>query len=392
MNLKNAIPLVLAVVLGLVALFVARKVMSKDEGDTGQVAVVVAKREVPAGAALTADALMVTKMPAEQVPSQSFATIDRLANRVVGASPLVKGQAIVEPLLAAEGTGTGVQAMIPNGMRAMTIEVNEFSGVAGMLIPGSRVDVIGLVRDDKHQQPMSHTVLQNVKVVAVGRTFSPPPTTDGAAPPPPSNAVTLLVSQKDAQILQLACQSGRPWLVLRNGIDDKIAESGPTAMNEVHKDPAGPYGPEWLNPPTMLTSTGPTTRPTTGPAADVFAAPAKPAQRTVTVIRAGVTTEVTMPDVMPAKPEVVSPRLPVTPQAPEKRPLMTGVDASPVSLNTTPKSEPKTSNEQPKAEAPQVSTTETTTPNQTAPAAGSNEPDRWPGLSTTEDQLEEYDD
>src|SRR5207237_3728643 len=95
-------------------------------------------------------------------------------------------------------------------MRAITLEVSEFSSVGGMLTPGCHVDVISIVHDEKAGQNVARTILQNIKVEAVGRslTATPPPADgqqqQGQQPQGAPNNVTLLCTPKQAQVLELA--------------------------------------------------------------------------------------------------------------------------------------------------------------------------------------------
>jgi len=293
MNLKNLIPLIAAVLLGTIALFVARKALNKSatgEGATPVVGVVVASRDLPPGRELTADDLSVTRMPVESLPTGSFRSVQELANRTT-LQPLVKGQAVVEPTLAPTGSRGGLMALIPEGYRAMTVEVNEFSGLAGMLQPGARVDVVASLRDEKGQQS-ARTILQNLEVRAIGRNINPAPAVDGATPPLASNNVTLLVTPRQAQILNLSTQQGRPWLVLRNNLDKQTPDSELITLAEL----IGAQ-PRENKPEPAPVAAAPATRPAV-PAADIFApAPARPAARVVQVIRGGVESTVKFEDV-----------------------------------------------------------------------------------------------
>lgn len=291
MNKKNLIPLIAAVALGLIALVVARKALDKTGSVDGKIplmGVVIANRDIPPGRELTLEDLSVSRMPADVMPPSSFRTAQELVTRTT-TSPLVKGQALVEPVLAPTGTRGGLQAMIPSGQRAMTVEVNEFTGLAGMIAPGCHVDVIAVLRDEKTSLPATRTILQNIAVTAVGRNINPAPPADGAPPAAPSNNVTMLVTPRQAQVLQLASQSGRPWLVLRNPRDIKENDAEMTTLAQLRNDPgiSGEAGGAWLQ------TVG---NPTTGPSAsaDPFAGPIATA-RVVQVIRAGVESTVTFP-------------------------------------------------------------------------------------------------
>lgn len=124
MNLKSWIPLVVAVVLGLIALVVARKALSKTGGPPGgtplvAVAVAVAARDLPPGRELAADDLTVSRLPAEVTPAGSFRTAQEAVGRTT-LHALAKGQAVVEPLLTPTGTRGGITALIGDAGQRVT--------------------------------------------------------------------------------------------------------------------------------------------------------------------------------------------------------------------------------------------------------------------------------
>jgi pilus assembly protein CpaB len=239
MNKKAVLPLVFAVLLGLVAAYLVKDAIARRTQPAPQatnlVSVVIAKQNVEPGKQLGKEDLAISKIPAEAAPGQIFSDPTQLAGRVV-TTPLIKGQTILETLLAPAGAGGGLQALVPPGMRAMTFEVNEFSGVGGMLQPGCHVDVITLIHDDKKNETFTRTILQNIKVEAIGHNTSNQPPADGQPAPPPSNAITVLCTPKQAQILQLAMMSSRPWLMLRSGQDGKELPSEGTTIAELRGD------------------------------------------------------------------------------------------------------------------------------------------------------------
>lgn len=241
MNMKTVIPLGLAIVLGLVAAILVRNTISHHNSaatsNSNMVAVVVAKGDVEPGKALDKEDLVIARVPAEIAPGHVFSDPNQLVGRVV-ISPLSKGQTIMESLLAVAGTGSGLQALIPPGMRAVTLEVSEFSSVGGMLEPGCRVDLVSTMNDPKVHEAMAKTVLQNVKITAIGRSMSPPHPVDGQPMPPPSNNVTLLLTPKQVQTLELAQMSSRPWLVLRSSRDNVEQQLEPTPLAMLRGEPA----------------------------------------------------------------------------------------------------------------------------------------------------------
>ena len=254
MKVKTWVPLVLAVVLGLFAAKLTRDSITRGRAATPQVSMAVmvtAAQDVEPGQKLTADMLTTGKVASGSVPAGSFQSPADVADRVV-LSRLVKDQPILESMLAPQGTAAGVQALIPPGMRAITIEVNEFSGLAGLVTPGCRVDVITVVRPDAESKiEVARTIIQNVEVRAVGRQISagaeaaPAAGEEGAKDVP--NNVTLLVTPEQAEAMRLAGSGGQPWLVLRNARDEVPIESEGTSVADLRglrKPPADEPAPQ----------------------------------------------------------------------------------------------------------------------------------------------------
>lgn len=300
MKVKTWVPLVLAVILGLVAAKLTRDSIARGRAPVPQVSMAVmvtAAGDIEPGQLITADLLTTGKVAAGSVPAGAFASPAEVADRVALVR-MVKDQPVLEGMLAPQGTAAGVQALIPPGMRAITIQVNEFSGLAGLLTPGCHVDIISVLRGGggKTQEDVARTIAQNVEVRAVGKQISA-----GAAPAAkegeaavPLTSVTLLVSPAQAEAMQLAGAGGQPWLVLRNARDTAAVDSEGTTVADLRgeaRDVELPdVDPEPVTAPVAVVTPAP--EPTTKPAvepADVFAEnPAPPAPRTrdVTFIRA----------------------------------------------------------------------------------------------------------
>jgi pilus assembly protein CpaB len=245
MKVKQWIPIVLALVLGLAALKLTRDRMSRVQApsaNTNFAERVVATRDISAGEQITPGDLALGKVVADAIPAGSFNTVAELKDRVA-ATGIVKGQPVLDSLLAPSGAAAGVQALIPPGMRAITIQVNEFSGVAGLITVGCKVDIISSVTGgDEKEGAVARTIVQNVEVRAVGRQITAagaPDKPDGAAngqPAPPPSNVTLLVTPEQAEQVQLAMTSGKPWLSLRNATDAAAVETEGTSMADLRGD------------------------------------------------------------------------------------------------------------------------------------------------------------
>jgi pilus assembly protein CpaB len=157
-----------------------------------------------------------------------FTRIEDLAGRSV-LYPLPKGEFILERQLAAAGTGVGLTAKIPSGMRAISVRSDEVVGVAGFLLPGTHVDVLMTFHSTTAPEPQTLTVLQDVVVLAAGQQTRPEP--DGK--PISVNVVTLLLKPVDSEKLVLATSQGGIYFVLRNGADFEQAISPPVALSEL---------------------------------------------------------------------------------------------------------------------------------------------------------------
>lgn len=236
MNWKAWTPLVLALVLGLLAAKVARDLVLRQRraGANGGnwVKVAIARRDLPPGHALGEQDLSLGTVAAEHMPQGAFRTTPEILGRIL-TTPMVKNQPVLESLLAPQGAGAGLQALIPAGMRGLTIEVNEFSGMAGLLQPNCRVDVISTFHDSQLNEPVTRTVVQNVPVVAVGKRLEAGKGPDAA----PAKSVTLLVTPKQAETLELACSAGtgavRTRLVLRGPADSTASASEGMSLAQV---------------------------------------------------------------------------------------------------------------------------------------------------------------
>jgi pilus assembly protein CpaB len=222
MNAKKIAPLIVALILGgIAAKMVFNFVQKRQNGsqtELKQPQVVVAKHGVDAGAVLTEDDLTMGPVSPDAAMDNLFTTTQQLAGRVT-VVPIVQGQVITATLLAPRGVGPGLQAVVPIGMRAVTFEINEMTGVAGYLIPGCHVDVVQTLKDEKTGLPVAHTLAQNVKVTAVGMRHNPQDGDGGG------RSVTLLVTPAQAELLELASSIGRPRFALRGGNDLSMVDT-----------------------------------------------------------------------------------------------------------------------------------------------------------------------
>jgi pilus assembly protein CpaB len=214
--------------------------------------IVVAKVPVELGTRLTAAEVQTIPWPGGTlVPGMLTRTDDAVGRAVI--APLVANEMILESKLAPKGAGGGLQATIPEGMRAVSVAVNDVIGVAGFVVPGSSVDILVTGQIPGASQSgalnVTRTILENVRVLAAGQKIGQ----DRDGKPQTVPVVTLLVSPKDAATLTMASTEGKIQLALRNSIDNTTPaldpvmqaavfgngtpEPAPMAKAEVHRAP-----------------------------------------------------------------------------------------------------------------------------------------------------------
>ena len=178
--------------------------------------VVIATTALDVGAALRADDLRVIEWPASVVPAGAFGSVKELVGRGV-IQPITTNEPILPGKLASVEAGAGLPPAIPEGMRALSVRVNEVIGVAGYVLPGTRVDVVATVSPtDQRLDTTSKVILTNVQVVAAGTKIERDVDNDK---PVAVTVVTLLVDPSEAERLTLASTEGKIQLALRNPMD-----------------------------------------------------------------------------------------------------------------------------------------------------------------------------
>src|SRR4051794_4069264 len=184
--------------------------------------VVVAAADISLGAELRKEDLTVVNFPAGHVPEGAFARVTDVVGRGV-ISPFVKNEVVIPAKLASKEAGSGLPPVIPEGMRALSVRVNEVIGVAGYVLPGARVDVLVTVSPtDQHNDVTSKLILPNVQVLASGTKIERDIDKDK---PVSVSVVTLLVDPDQAERLTLASTEGKIQLALRNPMDKTAPET-----------------------------------------------------------------------------------------------------------------------------------------------------------------------
>jgi pilus assembly protein CpaB len=182
--------------------------------------IVVAATPLQLGTRLTAKDLRVIPWPSSAPVANMFASVEDCENRALITS-VAQNEPILESKLAPVAAGAGLAATIPEGMRALSVAVNEVVAVAGFVTPGAMVDVI-TTGATKESGNITRTVLENVRVLAANQRIE-----SQNGKPAAVAVITLLVSPPDAAKLAMAANSGKIQLALRNTIDTQTMDIPP---------------------------------------------------------------------------------------------------------------------------------------------------------------------
>jgi pilus assembly protein CpaB len=261
MNRRTLIAVGIAILLGLVAVFLANTFLLGAQRNAklqGTTPVAVAAVPLEYGTELTREKVRLVNYPNTSIPADSFHSLNEIlppGQKRVVLTAIQPNEAILAPKISMPGQGASIAALLPAGMRATSVRINDVSGVAGFIQPNDSVDVlITRTMADRGNQ-VTDVLLQNARVLAIGQNAK------GAEGKPISaKTATLLVDQVGAQKLALAQQVGDISLVLRKPgeQDNPVVET--VSMNDlrysmyggVHYPPqaaVGSYQPQPAPPP-----------------------------------------------------------------------------------------------------------------------------------------------
>jgi len=206
---------VVALALGaFVSLFVYKNLQGRPATVEAGADVIVAADDIQVGSRVEEHDVRIARFPASGLPPGAYTKRSQVMGRGV-IIPISRGEFVLPSKLAPENAGAGLPALIPPGMRAVSVRVNEVVSVAGFVGPGTRVDVLLTGTPNGTSESQTTTVLQNVAVIASGQRLERNAAGEAQATP----VITLLASPEDAERLTLASSEGKIQLVLRNPLD-----------------------------------------------------------------------------------------------------------------------------------------------------------------------------
>lgn len=290
MRRQTVIALAVAVVLGLVAVYLANAYIGRSDqlvqqAQQGTTKVAVAAVPLEYGIDITPDKVRFVDYPSSSIPAGAFSDFNQLApagKRRVVLRPMAINEPILATKLAGEGLGPSIAYLLPDGMRAAAVRLNDVSGVAGFVQPMDTVDVL-ITRQmpGPNAAQVTDVLLQAAKVIAIDQNAQG---ADGK--PVLARTATLEVSPIDAQKLALAQNVGSLSLVLRKpGQDQDLGRVATVSMNDLRFSYYGgarpmPAAATGATPPRVTVANAP--RRIVRPAAPVVR---RPATNNVEVVR-----------------------------------------------------------------------------------------------------------
>jgi pilus assembly protein CpaB len=216
MNRRTLIAVGIAILLGLVAVFLANTFLLGAQRNAklqGTTPVAVAAVPLEYGTELTREKVRLVNYPNTSIPADSFHSLNEIlppGQKRVVLTAIQPNEAILAPKISMPGQGASIAALLPAGMRATSVRINDVSGVAGFIQPNDSVDVLITRSVPGNDTQVTDVLMQNARVLAIGQDSKG---ADGK--PQLAKTATLLVDQVGAQKLALGQQVGTLGLVLR---------------------------------------------------------------------------------------------------------------------------------------------------------------------------------
>ena len=198
--------------------------------------IVIAVEDLEIGAIVDATSLRLEPWPIDRIPEGSFTDVNEVVERVP-INRILAREAVLGRRLAAVGSGVGLSPKVPDGMRALSVRVDDLNSLSGFVMPEARVDVLLTGKPSASSDAkMTRTILSNIRVLSAGENLEP----DSSGKPQRVAVVTILVTPEQGEMLTLATSHGRIQLVLRNSGDETVVATSGVRENELFGEVAAP--------------------------------------------------------------------------------------------------------------------------------------------------------
>lgn len=236
-RLRPWLMLVLALASGGVAAWLALRYVRQQTAplmaaEPRTVQVVLAAHPMQIGSVITDKDVKLVPWPGTSAPVGFVSRPEDAIGRGI-ITPVGENEPLLTSKMAPKGAGGGLPIVIKEGMRAMSVRVNDVIGVAGFVLPGTRVDVLVTLDknpDESRPQRMTRTILQNIPVLTAGQSVQ----RDAEGKPLTVTVITLAVSPDQAELLALADREGQIQLALRNTLDTVTAQTRGALATELN--------------------------------------------------------------------------------------------------------------------------------------------------------------
>jgi pilus assembly protein CpaB len=203
--------------------------LTRREAQAGKI--VLAAKPLGVGMTIQDADVKLIDWPGGVMPVGFIGSVKEAVGRGV-ITPIAENEPLLAAKLSTKDAGAGLQVAIRDGMRALSVRVDEVVGVAGFVLPGTRVDVLITLNPNaalNRPESISRTILQNIQVLASGQVTQP----DQDGKPIKVSVVTLLVTPDQAELLTLAAQEGRIQMTLRNTLDTTAIKTAGASVREL---------------------------------------------------------------------------------------------------------------------------------------------------------------
>jgi pilus assembly protein CpaB len=219
-----------AIIVALLSTFGVYRVLevTKANARVATAPVVIAQKDLTEGASIDRMAVVVAQWPVGTIPAGAFTSIDSVAGRVTRVA-VFKGEALVPGRLAPDGTGPGLEVKITPGKRAFAFRINDVSGIAGLIQPNSRVDILVVIASGGEKGNVAKLFMENMRVLAIGAVAQR--TEDGRQ----INAAvcTVEVTPEEGEKLAIATTQGQIQLMLRGYGDPDSAKTTGASTSQI---------------------------------------------------------------------------------------------------------------------------------------------------------------
>lgn len=226
MRTRTWLVLLLALASGAIAGYAALQLVSdrpaplQAEEPRSAFQIVIAARDLSVGQLIGEEDVRLIDWPGNAVPEGFATTISDVIGRGL-IRPVTTNEPIIASKLADRGTGAGLPILVPDGMRAVSMPVDEVVTVAGYVEPGTRVDIMVTMQPPGGGEMITKTFLQNIEVASAGAVIQP----DEDGQPTSVTLITLFVTPDQAEQITLARTMGTVQFALRNTLDNKEART-----------------------------------------------------------------------------------------------------------------------------------------------------------------------